>query len=165
MKIRKKWGCITAMLLLFVVAAVFCLHWAWKYYGLPELPDRREYKTIEERAEKALAFARRHNMNEHYALFVHRKSKARSIFSNILSVRNKKTPRKRIVVDFGFGAVGFFGADFELDTHIESGAFSLPFLTGQHSYIVFFGECVTFGEGLGYLIVHQYSSDLSAKVK
>ena len=68
MKIRKKWGCITAMLLLFVVAAVFCLHWAWKYYGLPELPDRREYKTIEERAEKALAFARRHNMNEHYAL-------------------------------------------------------------------------------------------------
>ena len=70
MKIRKKWGCITAMLLLFVVAAVFCLHWAWKYYGLPELPDSREYKTIEERAEKALAFARRHNMNEHYALFV-----------------------------------------------------------------------------------------------
>ena len=37
---------------------------------LIELPDRREYKTIEERAEKALAFARRHNMNEHYALFV-----------------------------------------------------------------------------------------------
>ncbi len=32
--------------------------------------DRREYKTIEARAEKALAFARRHNMNEHYALFV-----------------------------------------------------------------------------------------------
>lgn len=55
-----------------VVAVVgfFGLHWAWKYYGLPEWPDRREYKTIEERAEKALAFARRHNMNEHYALFV-----------------------------------------------------------------------------------------------
>ena len=58
------------MLLLIVVAAVFGLHWAWKYYGLPELPDRCEYKTIEERAGKALAFAHRHNMNEHYALFV-----------------------------------------------------------------------------------------------
>jgi hypothetical protein len=58
------------MLLLTVVAAVFCLHWAWKYYGLPEWPDYRKYKTIEERAEKALAFALRHNMNEHYALFV-----------------------------------------------------------------------------------------------
>ena len=70
MKRSKKWGCITAMLLLIVAAAAFCLHWAWKYYGLPEWPDRREYKTIEERAEKALAFAKRHNMNEHYALFV-----------------------------------------------------------------------------------------------
>lgn len=70
MKRSKKWGCFTAMLLLFVVAAVFGLHWAWKYYGLPEWPDHREYKTIEERAEKALAFAKRHNMNEHYALFV-----------------------------------------------------------------------------------------------
>ena len=28
---------------------------------MPELPDRRNYKTIEERAEGALAFARRHN--------------------------------------------------------------------------------------------------------
>ena len=70
MKRSKKWGCFTAMLLLKVVAAVFCLHWAWKYYGLPEWPDRREYKTIEERAKKAFAFAKRHNMNEHYALFV-----------------------------------------------------------------------------------------------
>ena len=70
MKRSKKSGCLTAMLLLMVVAAVFGLHWAWKYYGLPEWPDRREYKTIEERAEKALAFAKRHNMNEHYALFV-----------------------------------------------------------------------------------------------
>jgi hypothetical protein len=56
--------------LLTIVAAVFCLHWAWKYYGLPAWPDRSEYKTIEERAEKALDFARRHNMNEHFALFV-----------------------------------------------------------------------------------------------
>lgn len=69
MKQGKKTRCIIILLLL-VVAVVFCLHWAWKYYRLPELPDRREYKTIEERAGKALAFARRHNMNEHYALFV-----------------------------------------------------------------------------------------------
>ena len=69
-KRRKRWGCLAVILLFTIVAAVFGLHWAWKYYGLPEWPDRREYKTIEERAEKALAFARRHNMNEHYALFV-----------------------------------------------------------------------------------------------
>ena len=54
----------------FLAITIFGLHWAWKYYGLPEWPDHREYKTIEERAEKALAFAKRHNMNEHYALFV-----------------------------------------------------------------------------------------------
>jgi len=70
MKRKKEWGCICVFLLVFIAAAVFGLYWAWKYYGLPELPDRREYKTIEERAEKALAFAKRHNMNEHYALFV-----------------------------------------------------------------------------------------------
>ena len=70
MKRKKKLGCFVVILLPIIVGAVFGLHWAWKYYGLPELPDRREYKTIEERAEKALAFARRHNMNEHYALFV-----------------------------------------------------------------------------------------------
>ena len=69
MKRSTKRLCITALLLPFVVAAVFFLHWAWKYYGLPELPDRREYKTIAERAEKALLFAQRHNMNEDYALF------------------------------------------------------------------------------------------------
>ena len=70
LKQRKRWGCLAVTLLFTVVAAVFGLYWAWKYYGLPELPDRREYKTIEERAEKALAFAKRHDMNEHYALFV-----------------------------------------------------------------------------------------------
>ena len=44
---------MSVMLLIMVVTVVFGLHWAWKYYGLPEWPDRREYKTIEERAEKA----------------------------------------------------------------------------------------------------------------
>ena len=70
MKRKKTWGCLLVVLLLVVAAAACGGYWAWKYYRLPELPDRREYKTIEERAEKALAFARRHNMNEHYALFV-----------------------------------------------------------------------------------------------
>ena len=70
MKRKKKLGCFALILLPIIVGAVFGLHWAWKYYGLPEWPAPREYKTIEERAENALAFARRHNMNEHYALFV-----------------------------------------------------------------------------------------------
>ena len=38
------------LLTLVALAAGFALNWGWKYYGLPELPDRREYKTIEERA-------------------------------------------------------------------------------------------------------------------
>lgn len=70
MRRTRKWGCAFIALLMVIGVAIFGLHWAWKYYGLPEWPDRREYKTIEERAEKALAFAIRHNMNEHYALFV-----------------------------------------------------------------------------------------------
>ena len=57
MKRRKKWGCLAVILLFTIVAAVFGLHWAWKYYGLPEWPDRREYKTIEERAEGSTGFS------------------------------------------------------------------------------------------------------------
>ena len=57
-------------LLVIIAASTPLLWWAWKYYRLPELPDRRHYKSIEERASRALAFAQRHNMNEHYALFV-----------------------------------------------------------------------------------------------
>ena len=63
-------GLALTLLMLTTLAGTFVFHWAWKYYGRPELPDRREYRTIGERAEKALAFARRHNMNENYALFV-----------------------------------------------------------------------------------------------
>lgn len=70
MKRNKKWCCALLILIVISVVGIFGLHWAWKYYGLPEWPDRKEYKTIEERADKALAFAKRHNMNEHYALFV-----------------------------------------------------------------------------------------------
>ena len=67
---QKKYGCVMAVLLLAVVVGIPALWWAWKYYQLPELPDRRNYKTIEQRADCALAFANRHNMNEHYVLFV-----------------------------------------------------------------------------------------------
>ena len=58
------------ILTIIAVVVVFGLYWAWKYYGLPEWSAYRGYKPIEERAERALAFARNHHMNEHYALFV-----------------------------------------------------------------------------------------------
>ena len=67
---EKRYGCALAVLAVVTAVCLFGLQWAWKYYGLPELPDRREYKTIDARAEKALAFACRHNMNERYALFI-----------------------------------------------------------------------------------------------
>lgn len=67
---KKKYGCAFAVLAVVTVICLFGLQWAWKYYGLPELPDRREYKTIEERADKALVYVKRHHMNEHYALFL-----------------------------------------------------------------------------------------------
>lgn len=69
MRRKTKWA-LALIPIIIVPALIFGFYWAWKYYGLPECPDRKEYKTIEERAESALAFARRHNMNEHYALFV-----------------------------------------------------------------------------------------------
>lgn len=65
----KKRGCAAGFLVV-VVSALICLHRAWNYFGLPEIPDRREYKTIEERAGRALAFAKRHGMSDHYAFFV-----------------------------------------------------------------------------------------------
>ena len=70
MKIKKKWGCALTILTLFLAIGIFGMYWAWKYYGPLEWPDRKEYKTIEERGESALAFAKRHKMNENYALFV-----------------------------------------------------------------------------------------------
>ena len=66
---RKKIWALIALLVIVATTAPL-MRWAWKYNRLPELPDRRNYKTIEERANSALAFAKRHNMNEHYALFV-----------------------------------------------------------------------------------------------
>ena len=70
MKRRKKWKYLFVLLAMMTIAISFGLYWTWKYYALPEFPDRKDYKTIEERAEKALAFAKRHDMNQRYALFV-----------------------------------------------------------------------------------------------
>ena len=66
----KKLGCVLKMALVLFAVSAPILWWAWKYYQLPSFPDRRNYKTIEERADRALAFAKRRNMNEHYALFL-----------------------------------------------------------------------------------------------
>lgn len=70
MKQRNKRGCAFLVFAVIAIVILFSLHWGWKYYGLPEWPDHKEYKTIEERAKNALVFAHRHNMNEHFALFV-----------------------------------------------------------------------------------------------
>ena len=69
-KNRILWGLALVILVASTVVGAFFLNWGWKYYGLPELPDYREYESLEERADFALAFAKRHNLNEHYALFV-----------------------------------------------------------------------------------------------
>ena len=69
MKRKKKMGC--ALIATIVAIVLICgLYWTWKYYGLPEWSVYRGYKPVEERAEGALDFAKQHNMNEHYALFV-----------------------------------------------------------------------------------------------
>ena len=67
---RKKRALGIAFATIIISVGLLGIQFAWKRFGLPELPDRTEYKTLEERANKALAFAKRHNMNEHYALFV-----------------------------------------------------------------------------------------------
>ena len=69
MKRKKKLGC--ALIATIVAIVLICgLYWVWKYYGLPEWSAYRGYKPVEERAEGALDFAKKHNMSEHYALFV-----------------------------------------------------------------------------------------------
>lgn len=69
MKRTKKLGC--ALIVTIVAIVLICgLYWAWKYYGLPEWSAYRGYQSVKERAEGALDFAKKHNMNEHYALFV-----------------------------------------------------------------------------------------------
>lgn len=69
-KNRILWGLAFVILVASTAVGAFFLNWGWKYYGLPELPDYREYESLEERADFAMAYAKRHNLNEHYALFV-----------------------------------------------------------------------------------------------
>ena len=70
MKRKIKFGCALVIVVTVIIAIIFGLHWAWKYYLLPEWVDSKEYKTIEERAERAIVFIKKHNMNENYMLFV-----------------------------------------------------------------------------------------------
>ena len=69
MKRKKKLGCALIAIIVAIVL-ISGLYWTWKYYGLPEWSAYRGYKPVEERAERALDFAKQHNLNEHYALFV-----------------------------------------------------------------------------------------------
>lgn len=66
---KKKLGC-ALISIIFVVAGIFGIYFAWKYYILPERPDHRTSETVEKRSITALEYVRKHNMNEHYALFV-----------------------------------------------------------------------------------------------
>ena len=70
MKRKIKFGCALVIVVTVIIAIIIGLHWAWKYYLLPEWVDSKEYKTIEERAERAIVFIKKHNMNENYMFFV-----------------------------------------------------------------------------------------------
>ena len=70
MKRKIKFGCALVIVVTVIIAIIFGLHWAWKYYLLPEWIDSKDYKTIEERAERTIVFIKKHNMNENYMLFV-----------------------------------------------------------------------------------------------
>ena len=62
------WLSIAAAMLL--AALSFGGYYAWKYYGLPSYPDRKNYETIEARADAAYKYAKIHDLNRKYALFV-----------------------------------------------------------------------------------------------
>lgn len=50
----------------------FAGYWAYRYYGdfMPEIPDDIHYETMEQRAEAAMAYVQKHNLNQKYCLFV-----------------------------------------------------------------------------------------------
>ena len=70
MKNRTKLGCKLMAMVILALVIICGLYWGWKYYVLPEWPDSKVCEMVDKRAEKALEFARKHHMNEHYALFV-----------------------------------------------------------------------------------------------
>lgn len=53
-----------------LVAGVFAVNWAWKYFQLPLFPDNGKYESIEERAEAAKNLAHSMGLNEKYCLLV-----------------------------------------------------------------------------------------------
>ena len=64
MKRKIKFGCALVIVVTVIIAIIFGLHWAWKYYLLPEWIDSKDYKTIDERAERAIVFIKQNSMNE-----------------------------------------------------------------------------------------------------
>ena len=70
MKNRTKLGCKLMAMVILALVIICGLYWGWKYYVLPEWPDSKVCEMVDKRAENALEFARKHHMNEHYALFV-----------------------------------------------------------------------------------------------
>lgn len=70
-KMRKKKSTVISVIAVIVLTVMLFLgNWAWKYYCLPAIPDKRNYESMEERAYAALGFAQSHRLNTHYALFV-----------------------------------------------------------------------------------------------
>lgn len=82
-KNRKKFACITSVIVVLITILAFGGWWTWKYYGYPDvpdtkdlrehglaLPDNTQYASLQERASFAEAFAKSHNLSTHYALFV-----------------------------------------------------------------------------------------------
>jgi len=61
---------LIAIVALIGIAGTIGYNYAAKRYDLPERPDHRHYATMTARAEAALEFAKRHDMNERYAIFV-----------------------------------------------------------------------------------------------
>lgn len=68
---KRRIGKAVVVFILFAVVCigVFFAHWTWKYYQLPLLPDYGKYENLAERAESALAVARRMGLSEKYCLF------------------------------------------------------------------------------------------------
>lgn len=80
---KKKFACITTVVVVLVAVIAIGGWWAWKYYGYPDVPDTKElrehglalpdnnhYASLQERASIAEKFAREHKLSTHYVLFV-----------------------------------------------------------------------------------------------
>ena len=79
MKRKIKFGCALVIVVTVIIAIIIGLHWAWKYYLLPEWVDSKEYKTIEERAERAIVFIKQNKYVSGIVVF--------SVVTCLLSIR------------------------------------------------------------------------------